>query len=143
MKSWSRSGLAALCVMVVVCLGNACKKPSDDRPRIVKLWGMGYIASNGTIASDGLEWFDFHEDGTVDSRTAPSSYQQGYWRLDQETHHLTLGEKGLDSLVYEYAFKGDTLLMEATMKANNHKVGICLIPIAKRPIEMAEEMAGF
>jgi hypothetical protein len=135
----SRHGLA---LTVLLLLFSACSGP-DDTARVVGLWGMGHIKSNGMNVSDGKEWFDFHADGMVDTRSSPFTYQRGYWRVDQDAHTFTLGEEGLDSLVYQYEFVGeDSLYLATTMPQNNHKIAICMVRIAKKPIEMEDEMGG-
>lgn len=130
-----------LLVFGAVVVASCSQQQADDRPRIVGLWGMGYISSNGMKASEGREWFEFREDGTLSSRSSPGYYQEGFWRLDQGNGKLTLGEPGIDSLVYDYHFQGDSLILESVMEALQHRVGICLVRIPKKPIEMAEELA--
>ena len=105
----------------------------DDKEGIIGIWKVNSSKVDGREIGDGLGWFDFKKDGTVDTRPRPGKYDSGKYSIDPEKGTILLsGDQG-GSLTYNYKLDGDALAMDAQMP-NEMTLNLECVRVSDYPI---------
>jgi hypothetical protein len=121
--------LPALLIAMGVFMG--CSAP-DDKENILGIWRVKSSAVDGREVGDGLGWFDFKADGTVDTRPRPGKYDSGKYELDQDKGTIALNSNE-GGMTYTYTLDGDDLVMSAMM-ANQMTLKLVCVKVDDYPI---------